>query len=175
MLRTKDPETQDNVIRSYTPISETSAKGHLDVLIKIYFDTKEQKGGKMTKALEALPIGDAVDFKGPIGKFQYLGKGKCAINGVERLVKNMFMICGGSGVTPTYQVFRAVMQDPEDNTSCVMLDGNRLLEDILLKEEIHYFAKENPVKCKVHYLLSQGPKTWDRLRGRIGPELLREH
>jgi nitrate reductase (NAD(P)H) len=175
MMRIKDPETKDNVIRSYTPISETNEKGQLDVLVKIYFDTKERKGGKMTKALDALPIGESLDFKGPIGKFQYLGRGRCSVNGTERLVKSFYMICGGSGVTPIYQVFRAVMQDKEDNTNCVVLDGNRLLEDILCKDEMNYFAQENPHKCKVIHTLTQGPKTWKGSRGRIGPVMLREH
>jgi nitrate reductase (NAD(P)H) len=175
MIKVKHTATGENVIRSYTPISETSTKGYLDILIKVYFDNKEQKGGRMTMALDALPIGQHIDFKGPIGKFQYLGRGKCSVNGTERLIKNFFMICGGSGVTPIYQVFRAVMQDKEDNTNCLVLDGNRLLEDILLREEMDYFAKENPHKCKVLHTLTKGPKTWEGLRGRIGPSLLKEH
>jgi nitrate reductase (NAD(P)H) len=175
MMRLNDPETKEAVIRSYTPISETCAKGYLDVLVKIYFDTKEQKGGKMTKAMDALPIGECIGFKGPIGKFQYLGRGRCSVNGKEGTVKNFYMICGGSGVTPIYQVFRAVMQDKADKTYCIVIDGNRLEEDILCKEELDYFAKNNAHKCKVLYTLTKGPKVWNGLRGRIGPQLLREY
>jgi nitrate reductase (NAD(P)H) len=175
MMRLKDPETKEVVIRSYTPISETSALGYLDVLVKIYFDNKEQKGGKMTKAMDALAIGESVDFKGPIGKFQYLGRGLCSINGTERSITTFYMICGGSGVTPIYQVFRAIMQDSEDETKCIVLDGNRLEEDILCREELDYFADNNAQKCKLLYTLTKATKTWEGLRGRIGPALLREH
>jgi nitrate reductase (NAD(P)H) len=174
MMRLKDPETKDAVIRSYTPISETCAIGYLDVLVKVYFDTSERKGGKMTKAMDSLAIGDTIDFKGPIGKFQYLSRGKCSVNGVERQVNSFYMICGGSGITPIYQVFRAVMQDEQDTTHCVVIDGNRLEEDILCKEELGYFSQNNQRKCKVIHTLTQPSDEWTGLKGRIGPELLME-
>ncbi|KAF2089628.1 nitrate reductase-like protein [Saccharata proteae CBS 121410] len=175
MIRLRDPVTREAIIRSYTPVSETSQKGYLDVLIKVYFHSKERKGGKMTMAMDSLPIGHFVDFKGPIGKFTYHGKGLCDINGVKRNVKRFIMICGGSGVTPIYQVFRAVMQDKEDQTRCVLLDGNRLVEDILCKEDLDRFALDNEQKCKLLYTLSQGPEDWTGLRGRIAAPLLKEH
>lgn len=67
------------------------------------------------------------------------------------------------------------MQDKEDETYCVVLDGNRLQEDILCRDEMDYFAKENTHKCKVVHTLTQGPKNWTGSRGRIGPVMLREH
>jgi nitrate reductase (NAD(P)H) len=175
MMRLRDPVTRDAIIRSYTPISETTSKGYLDVLVKIYFDSKDQKGGKMTMAMEAIPVGHTIDFKGPIGKFEYIGKGRCTVNGKERFIKRFFMICGGSGVTPVFQVFRAVMQDKEDNTTCVVLNGNRLVEDILCREDLDRFAMDNEDRCKLLYTLTQGPEDWQGLRGRIGAPLLREH
>jgi nitrate reductase (NAD(P)H) len=175
MIRLKDPVTRESIIRSYTPISETTKEGYCDVLVKVYFDTKERVGGRMTKALDAIPVGHFVEFKGPIGKFEYLGKGRCAVNGKERTVKRFFMICGGSGITPIYQVFRAVMQDNEDSTSCVVLDGNRLAEDILCRDDLDTLAKNNEDRCKLLYTLTQGPEDWTGLRGRIGASLLKEH
>jgi nitrate reductase (NAD(P)H) len=175
MMRLRDPVTREAIIRSYTPISETTKKGYLDVLVKVYFDTKERKGGKMTQAMDALPVGHAIDFKGPIGKFEYVGKGLCTVNGKERNIKRFIMICGGSGVTPVYQVFRAVMQDRDDKTSCVVLNGNRLVEDILCREDLDRFATENEGRCKLLYTLTQAPEDWKGLRGRIGASLLKEH
>jgi nitrate reductase (NAD(P)H) len=175
MMRLRDPVTREAIIRSYTPISETSKKGYVDVLVKVYFDTKERKGGKMTMALDALPVGHAIDFKGPIGKFQYHGRGHCSINGHNRFVKHFFMICGGSGVTPIFQVFRAVMQDREDCTHCVVLNGNRLVEDILCRDDLDRLAMSNEDKCKLLYTLSQAPEDWQGLRGRIAAPLLKEH
>ena len=175
MIRLRDPVTREAIIRSYTPISETSQKGFLDVLVKIYFHSADVQGGKMTLAMEALPIGHGVDFKGPIGKFEYLGKGRCSVNGAERTVKKFVMICGGSGITPIFQVFRAVMQDPDDKTQCVLLDGNRLVEDILCKEDIDAMALGNEHKAKVLYTLTKAPEGWEGLRGRINGALVANH
>lgn len=175
MIRLRDPVTREAIIRSYTPISQTTEKGYCDVLIKIYADTADRAGGKMTKALDAIPTGHWVDFKGPIGKFEYLGRGKCTINGREKNVKRFFMISGGSGITPIFQVLRAVMQDREDQTHCTVLDGNRLVEDILCKSDLDKFARENEGRCKIVHTLTKGPEDWEGRRGRIGPSLLREY
>ncbi|KAJ4289115.1 hypothetical protein N0V90_011457 [Kalmusia sp. IMI 367209] len=175
MIRLKDPVTRESIIRSYTPISETTKKGYCDVLVKVYLDTKERVGGRMTKALDAIPVGHFVEMKGPIGKFEYVGKGNCLINGKPRHIKRFFMICGGSGITPIFQVLRAVMQNKDDPTTCVVLDGNRLVEDILCKEDLDVFARDNVDRCKLLYTLTQGPESWTGLRGRIGAPLLKEH
>ena len=175
MMRLRDPVTREAIIRSYTPISETSKLGFMDVLVKIYYDTKERKGGKMSQAMDQLPVGHFVDFKGPIGKFEYRGRGLCTVNGKERRVKTFLMICGGSGITPIYQVFRAIMRDGVDTTKTVLLNGNRLLEDILCKADLDAFAKDNEEKCKLMYTLTKAPDDWEGLRGRIAAPLLKEH
>ncbi|KAL1305360.1 hypothetical protein AAFC00_002255 [Neodothiora populina] len=191
MMRLRDPVTREAIIRSYTPTSPANQPGYMDVLVKIYFKSSSNAGGKMSQALDSLPVGHAVDFKGPIGKFTYLGKGICAVNGVERKINRFVMICGGSGITPIYQVFRAVMQDKDDKTHCTILDGNRLVEDILCKPELDGFAEEDEAvvdvvgdeavaikktrKCKLLYTLTQAPENWTGLRGRIAAPLLAEH
>ena len=114
-------------------------------------------------------------MKGPIGKFEYLGRGRCLISGVERAVKSFVMICGGSGITPIYQVFRAVMRDREDSTKCTIFDGNRLFEDILCKEDLEALAEGNDYKCKVLHTLTKAPDDWTGLRGRISGKLVEEH
>lgn len=172
MMRLRDPVTREAIIRSYTPISESSDVGVLHVLVKIYDDTLERPGGKMTKALDAIPLGHFVDFKGPIGKFEYKGRGRCEIGGKPRDVKRFVMICGGSGITPIFQVLRAVLKDRVDPTTCLLLDGNRLEEDILCKEELDSLLKGNEGRCKVVHALSKPSDTWTGVRGRVGKELL---
>lgn len=172
MMRLRDPVTREAIIRSYTPVSAANHKGYLDILIKVYFDTKDRAGGKMSQAIDSLPVGHHIDFKGPIGKFEYIGKGRCTIQGIERQVKSFIMICGGSGITPIYQVYRAIMQDKEDNTKCVLLDGNRLQEDILCKAELDQFAVGNDHKSRLLYTLTKAPEGWEGLSGRIAKPLL---
>ncbi|PMD47365.1 hypothetical protein L207DRAFT_478405 [Hyaloscypha variabilis F] len=172
MMRLRDPVTREAIIRSYTPISEGTDKGLLRVLVKVYFDTKERAGGKMTKALDAIPLGHFVDFKGPIGKFEYLSRGHCTISGKPRFIKRFVMICAGSGITPIFQVLRAVLKDPEDKTRCLVLDGNRLEEDILCKEDLDGLIKGNEDRCRLLYSLTKPTEGWVGLRGRVSKELL---
>ncbi|KAI0013068.1 hypothetical protein F4779DRAFT_474817 [Xylariaceae sp. FL0662B] len=171
MMRLRDPVTREAIIRAYTPISEATDKGKLDVLIKVYYDTAENKGGKMTQALDGIPIGHIVDFKGPVGKFEYLGRGLCSISGQRRKVKRFIMICAGSGITPIFQVLRAVMTNCEDPTFCLVLDGNRSEEDILCKEDLDKMTAGKDHKCRLLHTLSRPNLSWTGLRGLMGKEL----
>ena len=175
MIRLRDPATRETIIRAYTPISEESRKGYMELLVKVYFDTKERRGGKMSTAMDALPVGHGIDFKGPVGRFTYLGRGSCAVNGKERHIKTFVMICGGSGVTPILQIFRAIMSDEEDETRCIVLDGNRMFEDILCKDDLDAFQSRDCERAKLVYTLTKATEEWTGLRGRIAAPLLEEH
>lgn len=171
LMRLRDPVTREAIIRSYTPISLGADKGKLDVLVKIYYDSAERKGGKMTQALDSIPIGHFVDFKGPVGKFEYLGRGLCSISGANRQVKRFIMICAGSGITPIFQVLRAVMSDAEDPTFCLVLNGNRREEDVLCKSNFDAMLVGNAHKGRLIYTLSKPGSTWKGLRGRMDKAL----
>ncbi|KAI8635251.1 nitrate reductase [Xylariaceae sp. FL1651] len=172
MMRLRDPVTREAILRAYTPISASGARGRLDVLIKVYRDTDAQKGGRMTQALDALPLGHFVDFKGPHGKFEYLGRGLCSVSGRERKVRRYVMICGGSGITPIFAVLRAVLADRDDPTACVVLDGNRSEEDILCKAELDALLIGNEHRCRLSYVLSRPGPAWAGGRGRIDKDLI---
>lgn len=171
MLRLRDPSSRDIIIRAYTPISEGTEQGKLHVLVKIYYDTPDRKGGRMTQALDSIPVGELVEFKGPIGKFEYLGRGLCTISGRERRVRRFIMLCAGSGITPIYQVLRAVMKDREDPTHCLVLDGNRVEEDILCRAELDAMAAANKHKCDLVYTLTRPGPTWQGIKGRMNKAL----
>jgi nitrate reductase (NAD(P)H) len=171
MMRLRDPSSREAIIRAYTPVSEHTDCGVLHVLVKIYYDAPDRQGGRMTQALDALPLGDAVDFKGPVGKFEYLGRGRCNISGRERRVRRFIMVCAGSGITPIFQVLRAVLRDPEDPTFCLVLDGNRVEEDILCKAEMDAMAEGQAHKCRLLYALTRPEAHWTGLRGRMDKEL----
>lgn len=175
MIKVPDPVTKEAVIRSYTPISDTSLMGKMELLVKIYLPTDNIPGGKMTLALDALPIGSKIDCKGPTGRFEYLGNGRVIISGKERQLRSFKMICGGTGITPVFQVLRAVMQDKDDPTTCVVLDGNRLEEDILCREDLDAYVTADSQKCTVVHTLTQASDAWTGRRGRISEELLAEY
>jgi nitrate reductase (NAD(P)H) len=126
----------------------------------------------MSQAMDALPLGHPVDFKGAVGKFEYLGNGVCAINEVRRCVKRFIMVCAGSGITPIFQVLRAVMQNREDATQCLVFYGNRKEEDILCREEVDALLVGCEGKGRVLYSLTQPGESWSRHRGRVDGEML---
>lgn len=173
-VRLRDPATREAIIRSYTPISAPSKTGYMDLLVKIYFESGKYTGGQMSQALDSVPMGHFVEFKGPIGKLSYLGSGICAINNVEHRVRTLVMICAGSGIAPIYQVLRAVMQEPSE-VRCIVLDGNRLIEDILCKDELDAFASDASGRCRIEYTLSQAPDDWKSHRGRIDTGLIKKY
>ena len=110
------------VMRAYTPMTDDSTLGHVDLLVKVYFkgvNPNFPEGGKMSQHLESMKIGDAIDVKGPIGEFVYKGKGHCMVNGKPRFCKEISMIAGGTGLTPCYQVLAAILRDPKDNQSAL--------------------------------------------------------
>jgi nitrate reductase (NAD(P)H) len=167
-------KVSDHVVRAYTPVSRPDRLGAVELLVKIYFKTPSSEGGMMTTLLESLAIGSSVEIKGPIGKFIYHGNGIISINGKERFVKSLRMICGGSGITPIFQILRAIMEDIEDATTCVVLDGNKTEEDILCKEELEAFATADKLKCSIVHTLTNAASSWTGLRGRISADLLKE-
>ncbi|TWU75562.1 hypothetical protein ED733_006297 [Metarhizium rileyi] len=160
MMRVRDPATRESIIRAYTPISEAKEQGWLDVLVKIYHDTPDRRGGKMTQTLDSIPLGHFVDFKGPVGKFEYLGKGACSISGRTRRVSRYNMICGGSGITPIFQVFRAVMKDADDLTdppSSTWNGRTGRIDKALISTEVG-----PPRVNKVDVVLICGPKQMEK-------------
>ena len=175
IVRLRDPATREVIIRSYTPISEISTAGQMEMLVKVYFANDTSKGGRMSQAMDALPIGHFIEMKGPIGKFEYVAPGECTLNGSLRKCLKFVMICGGSGITPIYQVFRAIMQNKDDRTQCIILDGNRLFEDILCREELDELSVGNDHKCRILHTLTKATDDWKGLRGRITGSLVKEY
>ncbi|CAG7916595.1 unnamed protein product [Penicillium olsonii] len=175
MIKVQDPTNSEAVIRSYTPMSDTNLIGKMELLVKIYFPSDSIPGGKMTLALDKLPLGSVIDCKGPTGRFEYLGNGRVSISGKVRQLRSFKMICGGTGITPVFQVLRAVMQDTQDPTMCTVLNGNRQEEDILCRSDLDAYVALDGRKCNVVHTLTKGSDTWSGRRGRISEELLAEY
>lgn len=70
----------------------------------------------MSQHLDSLALGDEVEVKGPVGHFVYEGRGKISLHNKPALASHISLIAGGTGITPCWQVIRAVCEDPEDTT-----------------------------------------------------------
>ncbi|KAJ3498262.1 hypothetical protein NLG97_g1261 [Lecanicillium saksenae] len=149
----------ESVSRSYTPVSNNADRGVLELVIKVYPD------GKLTNNyLANLQVGDEVLFRGPKGAMRY----------TRGLAKKIGMVAGGTGITPMFQVIRAICEDDRDLTQVSLIYANRTEQDILLRKELDTFARRYPKQFKVFYLLDQPPADWTYGKGYCTQELIEE-
>lgn len=143
------------VMRSYTPTSGSEARGHFDLVIKVY------PAGKMSRHVDSLRIGDSIAVKGPKGRFKYATNMKRALG----------MICGGTGITPMWQVIRAVLENPREATELRLLYANVGEEDILFRAELDALARAH-ANFRVRYVLNNPPSGWTGEVGFVTKEMI---
>ncbi|KAJ4987693.1 NADH-cytochrome b5 reductase 1-like protein 2 [Stagonosporopsis vannaccii] len=147
------------VTRSYTPTSNNLDKGLLELVIKIYPD------GQLTgKFFANLKVGDEVLFRGPKGAYTHT-VGQC---------KKIGMIAGGTGITPMYQLIRAICEDEYDTTEVSLILANRSEDDILLRKELESFARRYPKNFKLWYMLDSPPENWAYGSGFVTADVMKE-
>ncbi|OBR13462.1 Oxidoreductase NAD-binding domain-containing protein [Colletotrichum higginsianum IMI 349063] len=148
-----------SVSRSYTPTSNNSDLGRLELVIRCYPD------GLLTgKYLANLEVGDEVLFRGPKGAMRYH----------PNMAKKIGMLAGGTGITPMYQLIRAICEDDRDTTEVSLIYANRSEADILLRNELEAFARRYPKNLKLHYLLDAPPENWTYGVGYVTQEMMAE-
>ncbi|KAL5707792.1 cytochrome-b5 reductase [Ranunculus cassubicifolius] len=149
----------EDVIKPYTPTTLDSDVGYFELVIKMY------PQGRMSHFFRELRVGDYMAVKGPKGRFKYqTGE-----------VRAFGMIAGGSGITPMFQVARAILEDPKDKTMVHLIYANVTVEDILLKEELDSLASNYPDRFKVFYVLNQPPEEWNGGVGFVSQEMIQTH
>ncbi|KAI9286481.1 hypothetical protein BC943DRAFT_223415 [Umbelopsis sp. AD052] len=144
-----------SVSRSYTPTSQFNTQGHFDLMIKSY------PTGAVSSFVAKLEVGDTVGVKGPRGAFTY----------TPRMVKELGMIAGGTGITPMLQIIRAILSNPHDPTKVSLIFANVTDDDILLREELDELAKRHD-NLKVHYVLNDPPEGWTGGVGFVTREMI---
>lgn len=147
------------VQRSYTPISNNADCGVLELVVRCYAD------GILTNGyMRQLEVGDEVEFRGPKGLISY-DRGWC---------QKIGMVAGGTGITPMYQLIRAICENQRDLTEISLIYANRTEEDILLRDELDAFARKYPRNFKIYYVLDKAPKEWRGGSGFVNREMLEE-
>jgi len=165
------------VMRAYTPTSSDDDVGHFNLVIKVYFANTHPKfpeGGKLSQHFERMNIGDTIDVKGPVGHFTYDGKGSYAKNRKPGSTKRISMIAGGTGITPMYQVIKAILKDPEDHTEIRLLYANQTEQDILLRSDMESCAA-NHKNFKLWYTLDRPSEGWQYSTGFVNQKMIEDH
>ena len=118
----------------------------------------------MSMHLHDLNVGQLLSFKGPLPKYEW------SPNKHEHIT----LIAGGTGITPMYQLIRAIFSNPEDKTSVTLVFGNLTENDILLRQELAHLENTYPRQFKAFYVLDNAPKDagW-AIQGRVTKELLK--
>ncbi|KAI4383722.1 hypothetical protein MLD38_009527 [Melastoma candidum] len=146
----------EEVVKPYTPTTLDSDVGYFELVIKMY------PQGRMSHHFREMKEGDYLAVKGPKGRFKYL----------PGQVRAFGMLAGGTGITPMFQVARAILENPNDKTKVHLIYANVAYEDILLKEELDSFTRDFPDQFQVYYVLNQPPENWDGGVGFVSKEMI---
>ncbi|EHA49854.1 NADH-cytochrome b5 reductase 2 [Pyricularia oryzae 70-15] len=157
LTKFKPEGAEKPVLRPYTPISDEDQKGYLDLIVKKY------EGGPMSTHIHELVPGQKLDFKGPLPKYEWSANKH----------PHVAMIAGGTGITPMYQIMRAIFKNPADKTKVTLVVGNITEEDILLKKQLAELENTYPQRFRAFYVLDNPPKDWAGTKGYITKDLLK--
>ena len=148
------------IIRFYSPVSRNSDYGHVDLMIKLEENTTNKP---MEKFLSDLKAGDKIDFKGPVGGFEYH----------RNMYREIGMIAGGTGITPMVQIIRSIANHPEDDTHAKLLFGNYNEEDILCRDELSYYTLTRS-NISVYISLNNPPGKWSMGTGFVDEGMIKK-
>jgi cytochrome-b5 reductase len=129
----------------------------MDLMIKKY------EKGPMSTHIHSLVPGQSLDVKGPLPKYQWEANKH----------NEVALIAGGTGVTPMYQLCRAIFNNPDDKTKVTLVFGNITEEDILLREKFNELENTYPQRFRAFYVLDKPSKEWKGGKGFINKDLLK--
>ena len=118
----------------------------------------------MSEYVHALKPGQKLDIKGPIPKYPW----------APNKHNHIALIAGGTGITPMWQLTRAIFKNPEDKPKVTLVFGNVTEEDILLRKEFEDLEKNYPDRFRAFYVLDNPPEGWKSGKGFITKDLLKE-
>jgi len=154
-------DSDEMIVRPYTPISTNAMIGSFDLLVKAYPD------GKMSSHITSL----TADETKPVVSFKHIPF-NVKIQYPFRRPKFIGMIAGGTGITPMIQALHAILGSEEESdqdtattsklteTTCKvsLLYGSRTVNDILGKDMLDAWCKLYPDKLSLTHVISQGEK-----------------
>ncbi|VUZ53101.1 unnamed protein product [Hymenolepis diminuta] len=171
----------EDVRRPYTPITLDDFIGNVKIVVKTYrkdVNPKFPAGGKMSQYLESLSVGDGIDVSGPYGSIRYLGDGDFEVKGANaRKLKaeNINMICGGSGLTPMYQILKYILNSSTDKSKIALIFANQTEQDIILRDELEQLRDANQSQFRLWYTVETPPEHWSYSVGYIDQKMIDEH
>lgn len=65
------------------------------------------------------------------------------------------MLCGGTGITPMFQIIKHIVSDPKDKTRLNLIYANISPDDVLLKRDLDRLAAQHPTQLDVFYVVEK--------------------
>uniref|UniRef100_A0A6B2G1X9 NADH-cytochrome b5 reductase n=1 Tax=Myxobolus squamalis TaxID=59785 RepID=A0A6B2G1X9_MYXSQ len=165
----------EEIARSYTPVSLDHDLGHVDLAIRIYFPNEEHtEGGVVSQYVHSLKVGQTVAISGPYGNITYEGYGRFSMkNGEKVTVSKITMIAGGTGITPMLQILRHIWRLKNDKTKIKLIYANKDLGEIMLYGPISEIERNlDKGQLETYHVLKNPPPDFAYGKGRISNEML---
>ncbi|KAL5276308.1 CYB5RL family protein [Megaselia abdita] len=107
------------LIRPYSPFSVTTADFEFEILVN------DCPNGEMTKYIKGLNLGDSVEFRGPVGKYQH------------KVNRNVVIFTHGVAIASVFRIVTSILENQEDDSRIYFNACFQDLEHILFRNEIH--------------------------------------
>jgi ferredoxin-NADP reductase len=124
--------------------------------------TIKLSGGQFTGQLSGLKEGAVVGLMGPFGSFTYDDK-----------IKDVVILTGGVGITPFRSLWRYI-NDKGLDTKVTIIYSCRTPADIAYMKELEELPARNKNIKVVLTCTREVPPSWNRLRGRINADMIRQ-
>jgi cytochrome-b5 reductase len=158
LVKYYDELQKQDVVRPYTPISVSGAKGTLELLVKRY------SKAKMGQHIHTMRPDETLEFKGPFAKFAYKAG----------TYSHIGMIAGGTGIAPMYQLVRTIVDNPADTkTRLSLVYSSKSRKDMLLGTELCEMQKTHGNFHLYLTFTQEAPKRWLGGVGRVSKEMLK--
>jgi len=181
IVPTKSNPNGEALSRKYTPINWIEDKGFVDFVIKVYPITEKfTEGGKFTLYLNTMKEGESIKMRGPLGRLQYFGNGKCQFTDIktlakiEKTYKKIGFLAGGTGIAPIFQILQAADRN-SDSCEFTLFFGNSTEKDILLREDLERFAKNKNFTFKLVFIINNQEEGWKGETGHFNYENISKH
>mmetsp|Transcript_133459 Transcript_133459/g.302745 ORF Transcript_133459/g.302745 Transcript_133459/m.302745 type:complete len:378 (-) Transcript_133459:193-1326(-) len=146
------------VARPYSPLG-TGWSEEISLLVRCFLPAiagirKYPDGGKASRYIRSLAVGDLVDLTEPSGHFCY-SPGVVRYRQKVRAVRSLGLISGGVRIASAVQVVRAVLDNPSDDTTVHLLVTAERADDIPLKGALDALSLQHSDRFHVAYTVSQ--------------------
>ena len=128
---------------------------------------KKYPNGKSSTHLHTLQPGQSLSFLTSLPGYPW----------TPNKHSHIYLLAGGAGITPIYQMIQGILQNPEDKTRMTLVFGANTESDLVLREELDRFKARFPGRFDVVYTVSspvEDGKESKYRQGRITEELLRQ-